>query len=286
MPSARPYHVQLHPEPPTATGKLLTPGTRSQAPEGEPSEAHSSNKYVCFPYYSHRRLSPVESGQRCPDVIAVGHESSRDAIARRHLDAYHRRESAGAEAVVDTEVGQRQQYATDDSWQCERGVGPGGGEIHNRDRGGKPANFRSHSGPGLPSGTAGVDPSSNQDTQSEGRRARFAFERPYLHTAASPCVHQSAGLCCGNSQGTTPKRTGDRGVSGYPNGGSVASAGSSGQELAGRRGLRPCGADFDYCASASSESPDGTGDSVCRHDVRYARECGATPGSRGCREQW
>ena len=67
---------------------------------------------------------------------------------------------------------------------------------------------------------------------------------------------------------------------------SVASARSRGQELAGRRGLRSRGADFDYCAGASSESLDGTSDSICRHDASYAGECGATPGSRGCREQW
>ena len=41
MSSARPHRTQLHPEPPIATGKLLTPGARSQAPEGEPSKAHS-----------------------------------------------------------------------------------------------------------------------------------------------------------------------------------------------------------------------------------------------------
>ena len=198
MPSARPYRAKLHPKPPTATGKLLIPGTQSLGPEGEPSKAHSSTVYVCFPYCSHRRLSPVGSGQRCPDVIAVGHRSSRGVIARRHLDAYYRRESTRAEAVVDDEVGQHRRDTTDGSWKCECGVGPGEGEIHHRDRGSKPANFQGHSGPGLPAGTAGVDRSSNQDTQSEGKRAHFAFERPYLHAAASPCVHQSAGSCCGN----------------------------------------------------------------------------------------
>ena len=81
------------------------------------------------------------------------------------------------------------------------------------------------------------------------------------------------------------KRTVDCGKSEYPSGGSVDSAGSCGKVLAGRRGLRPRGADFDYCAGASSESPDGTGNSVCRHDISYAGECAATPGSRGCREQ-
>ena len=70
------------------------------------------------------------SDQRCPDVLAAGHGSSRDTIARRHLCAYLRRESAGAEAVVDAEVGQRRRDATDDSWQCAGGVGPGWGDIH------------------------------------------------------------------------------------------------------------------------------------------------------------
>ena len=123
-------------------------------------------------------------------------------------------------------------------------------------------------------------------TQSEGRRARFALERPYLHAASSPWEHRSDGSGCGNDRGTTPKRTGDHGESRYLSGGSVASAGSGGQELAGRRGLRSRGADFDYCAGASSESLDGTGDSICRHDASYAGEGGATPRSRGCREQW
>ena len=41
MSLARPHRTQLHPEPPIATGKLLTPGARSQVPEGEPNKAHS-----------------------------------------------------------------------------------------------------------------------------------------------------------------------------------------------------------------------------------------------------
>ena len=85
---------------------------------------------MCVPCLSHRRLSPAGSDQRCPDVLAAGHGSSRDTIARRDLGAYLGRESAGAEAVVDAEVGQRLRDATDDSWQCAGGVGPGGGEIH------------------------------------------------------------------------------------------------------------------------------------------------------------
>ena len=71
---------------------------------------------LCFSCRPHRGLSPVGSGERCPDVLPAGHGSSSDAIARRHLGADHRRESAGAEAVVDAEVGQRRRDATDDSW--------------------------------------------------------------------------------------------------------------------------------------------------------------------------
>ena len=180
-------------------------------------------------------------------------------------------------AEVDAEVGQCRRDATDDSWQCTCGVGPGGGEIHHRDRSGEPANLQGDSGPGLPAGTTGVNRSSDEDTQSEGRRARFSLERPYLHAAASPWEHRSDGSGCGNDRGTTPKRTGDHGESRYLSGGGVASARSRGQGFAGRRGLRSRGADFDYCAGSSSESLDGTGDSICRHDASYAGECGATP---------
>ena len=47
MQSARPYRAQLHPEAFFAAGKLLTLGARSQAPEGEPNNAHSSDVCVC-----------------------------------------------------------------------------------------------------------------------------------------------------------------------------------------------------------------------------------------------
>ena len=66
---------------------------------------------LCFFCRPHRGLSPIGSGERCPNVLSAGHGSSSDAIARRHLGAYHSRESAGAEAAVDAEVGQRRRDA-------------------------------------------------------------------------------------------------------------------------------------------------------------------------------
>ena len=54
VPPTRTHRAQLHPAPPlSATGKLTTPGALGQAPEGEPSKAHSPNVRIC--------VSPVVS---------------------------------------------------------------------------------------------------------------------------------------------------------------------------------------------------------------------------------
>ena len=106
MQSARPYRAKLH------------PGARSQAPEGEPNKAHSSNVCVCVsPVFltGGYRLWGAINGDRMSWLLDTGAAVTllrEDTWARIYL----RRESAGAEAVDDAEVGQRRRDATAHSW--------------------------------------------------------------------------------------------------------------------------------------------------------------------------